>query len=213
MELCLDSPSEGSCLLWGDPFAQISLVIGLLTSWAFVANTGFRGEGRAEKRIKRLEGRGSGLSPAARLCQEARDPGHDPGSSWASSCLLPFSQMVEEGGAPREAPTAQDSLDSGHGPGGRCTNRKPPPSATIWVSRKRAGHFHWAQQGHPSHKGGTQCLWTVLPPGGWSHCCSTLYALCCQLSPGWGMRLHPWALYCSSHLLWLGPARTRPHPQ
>lgn len=27
-----------------------------------------------------------------------------------------------------------------------------PPSATIWVSRKRAGHFHRAQQGHPSHR-------------------------------------------------------------
>lgn len=59
-----------------------------------------------------------------------------------------------------------------------------PPSATIWVSRKQAGHFHWAQQGHPNHKGGTPRMWTVLPPGGWSHCCSAMCAPCCRLSPG-----------------------------
>lgn len=67
---------------------------------------------------------------------------------------------------------------------GAVQTGNPPPSATIWVSRKRVGHFHWAQQGHPSHKGGAQCMWTVLPPGGRSHCCSALCAPCCWLSPG-----------------------------
>lgn len=140
----------------------------MLTSWAFVANTGFRGEGRAEKRIKRLEGRGSGLSPAARLCQEARDPGHDPGSSWASSCLLPFSQMVEEGGAPREAPTAQDSLDSGHGPGGRCTNRKPPPLPPPFGS---AGNGRGTSIGHSRATPATRAVLSAC-------------GLCCPLGAG-----------------------------
>lgn len=127
----------------------------------------------------RRERRGPEPCSARRLVTPAMTLG-PPGPLPASS----LSTRLEEGGAPREDPSAQDSLASGHGPGGRCTNRKSPPSATIWVSRKRAGHFHWAQQGHPSHKGGAQCMWTVLPPGGQSHCCSALCAPCCWLSPG-----------------------------
>lgn len=151
------------------------------------------------------EGRSKGLSPAAGLCQKACDPGHDPGSSWASSCLLPFNQMVEEGGTPREDPSAQDSLASGHGLGGPCTNRKsppPPPRATIWVSRKRAGHFHWAQRATPATRavlsvcglccplgaGPTAALPCVLPAAG--SVLGTAFAPC-------GLVLtRPWRLTC-----------------
>lgn len=68
-----------------------------------------------------------------------------PGPLPASS----LSTRLEEGGAPREDPSAQDSLASGHGPGGRCTNRKSPPF-----------RHHLGQQ----ETGGTLPLGTAGPP-------------------------------------------------
>lgn len=64
------------------------------------------------------------------------------------------------------------------------TGNPPPPARHHLGQQETGGALPLGTEGHPSHKGSAQCLWTVLPPGGRSHCCSALCAPCCQLSPG-----------------------------
>lgn len=145
-------------------------------------------------------------SPSARLCQEARDPGHDPGSSWASSCLLlPFNQTGRRWG-PKG--------------GSQCSGLPCLWTWAWWALYKQEippFRHHLGQQ----ETGGTLPLGTAGPPQPRGQC-----SVHVDGAAPWGpvpLLLCPGDCACTpgsctvramaSHLLWLGPARPRPHPQ
>lgn len=199
----------------GRPFAQISLVIGQRFAYILSLCCKHRfegGEERAEKLMKPFPGLGrERQSPesCSRLCQEIHDPGPDPGSSWASSCLLPFNQTVEEGGVPREDPSTQDSLASGHRSGGRCTNRKYPPFRHHLGQQETGATLPLGTAGPPQPQG--QCSVHVDSAAPWGPVPLLLCPVCSLLLPlGLVLFCHGASLAVDGSSLHLPPSTVKP---